>query len=153
MRSRVLVLLLALVAGDDPKATEELEGQWRQKQLGFLEPPAGIWKLIYGHELSLDDPSALIRDRSALSIRGEKVTFKNGEHEEEVKFRLDPTKTPKTVDILIDNKPKYLGVYEVKDGELRLGFGDGKTRPKKPEIEEGETGRVFLVLDLVKPKG
>lgn len=159
MRRSLFLLAIALVAGlahrvsaDDNAGAKALEGRWIQGQLGFLEPPPGIWKLIYGHDLSLDDPAALVKDRSILSIEGGKLTFKNGDHEKAIKVEIDPEKSPKTIDLVVDKATTFLGIYEIKDGQLRLGIGDGKTRPKTVEIADGEKGRVLIVFSRLKPQ-
>jgi uncharacterized protein (TIGR03067 family) len=56
-----------------------------------------------------------------------------------VKFRIDPTTTPKTLDLIdkVDPKKVYLLIYELKDDKLKIVFplvqaGKGE-KPKRPE--------------------
>lgn len=69
------------------------------------------------------------------------------------KIECDPTKSPKAVDLLVDRKTKFLGVYEIKDGKLHLGIGDSKTRPKQLKYDEAAPGQVFIVFSKLKPPG
>jgi uncharacterized protein (TIGR03067 family) len=75
------------------------------------------------------------------------------------KFKLDSSKTPKTIDLTpIDgpNKGKtFAGIYSLKDGQLRLCiniFGKDITqRPTEFKTQAGD-GVAFVTLERAKPK-
>lgn len=67
-----------------------------------------------------------------------------------IKFKLDPAAKPKTIDLTVTGGTQtdsaMKGIYEFKDGELRICakvFGDG--RPKEFEAPDG-SNTVLLVL-------
>ena len=148
----VLVVSLAAAAGDLKPGDKELDGRWIQGQVSVLKAAPGLWKVVYGHELDLKDPTILIKDRSVASFEGGKLTFANGAHEKAITIECDPTKAPKAIDFVIDKDTRFLGVYEIKDGKLTLGIGDGKTRPMGLMYDEKAPGQVFLVYSKLKPR-
>jgi uncharacterized protein (TIGR03067 family) len=82
-------------------------------------------------------------------IEGDKYTFKAGGSEEQGTMKLDPSKTPKTIDIQItegnDKGKTQLGVYEV-DGDtfkLCVGQAGGTDRPTAVEAKDNAFLFVF----------
>ena len=72
-------------------------------------------------------------------------------------FKLDPSKTPKTIDVApIDGQRKgqvAAGIYSLKDGKLKLcvNLQDPTQRPERFGTQEGD-GVVFATLERAKPK-
>lgn len=62
---------------------------------------------------------------------------------------IDPTKKPKTIDIVIEvlNKKKMPGIYELKDDTLRICYG-GTERPKELA---SKGGHAIMTFQRVKP--
>jgi uncharacterized protein (TIGR03067 family) len=67
-------------------------------------------------------------------------------------FKLDPTKSPRYIDIVADREPKVLqGIYELDGDNLRLAlatyreiiYPPGPGTPPKKEIEKGERPTAF----------
>ena len=136
---------------DAREELKRLEGRWIQGELVFLEPASAVWKLIYGRELSTENPTDLFVNRATLVVEGDRFTFLNHQHEKRVEVRLDPTQGPKAIDLLIDQERPLLGVYEIKDGRLYLGFGDEKMRPETLEIQEGKKKRLRIGFQRQRP--
>jgi uncharacterized protein (TIGR03067 family) len=138
------VVALSLGAGGAPEA--------QKKELGKL---AGTWSLS---ELTYDG-----EDHSKLKF---KVVFKGDEgavqgdeavrnQYSKIKFRLDPSAKPKTMDITIaagsQTDATMEAIYELKDDELRIcAKVVGKDRPKEFAAPEGSS-TVLLVLKRTTP--
>ncbi|TVS19322.1 MAG: hypothetical protein EA424_08865 [Planctomycetaceae bacterium] len=133
----VLVSILNFGArGDDADALKPLEGRWAQGDLRFFAPPPEIWQMIYGRELSTENPIELFVNRALLAIDGDQFVFRNQKHERRVKVKVDATKNPKQIDFLLGDDKRLLAIYEIDDRRLGLRIGDAKTRPEKFENQE-----------------
>jgi uncharacterized protein (TIGR03067 family) len=97
---------------------------------------------------------------------GWKIVFKNKElwvikpsgSDPKFKFKLDSTKSPKTIDLIAqegNDKGKVApGIYALGNGQLRLCiniFGDLSYRPEEFKTQERD-GIGFVVLEQAKPK-
>lgn len=119
-----LVWLIA-VAGASDEVTgdlKRLQGTWQAA--GFV---------IDGKELAAKDREAL-----KLVIKGTRGTFTRDDKQVHGTYALDEAASPKTIDITLADGPdkgkKKLGIYEIKDGVLRLCVGPvGGKRPTKFE--------------------
>ena len=147
MKTKVLCIFavaLSLGAGEAPDGLK--------KELGKL---AGTWSV---HELTYDG-----EDHSKLKF---KVVFKGNEgavqgddsvkdQYSKIKFKIDPSAKPKTMDITIaagsQTDATMEAIYEVKDDELRIcAKVVGKDRPKEFAAPEG-SNTVLLVLKRDAP--
>ncbi len=135
MPSRILIvcalgLWLAVARADEPKDDKiAIQGTWELTARGKPAIPDIVCERIV--------------------FKGDKLTFHyklDGKRfTTECTFKLDPTAKPKRIDFTFsptdgdDDKGKpYLGIYELKDGKLRLNYrGPTSTRPKdfKDEID------------------
>lgn len=135
-----LVLSLARAAiADDAK---DLQGTWRVVSLeanGENKPADEIkgWKFVFE-----GDQGWLIKPEET--------------DQKKFKFRLDAAKTPKTIDLIVqegDDKGKVApGIYGFDNGQLRLCiniFGDPSYRPSDFKTQDKD-GAGFAVLERVK---
>src|SRR5216683_790481 len=53
---------------------------------------------------------------------GEKLTFSGGDETPSFKYKLDPSKKPKTIDAVVSDKETRKGIYTLDGKELRLCF-------------------------------
>jgi uncharacterized protein (TIGR03067 family) len=146
MLSHVCVLLLAGSLPADAK--EEAAKQDLQKM-------QGKWKLT---ELVIDG-AAGPKDAvgATVTIEGNTmtVTLKGPGGKEEKKsmtLTIDPTKTPKQIDMKPDKDVPSLGIYELKDNTLRICGSDppkSKDRPANFEPKKGDH-RVLFTLTRLK---
>ena len=122
--SFVLSLLAALAAGagDDTlkKDYEQLQGTWT----------------VVSMEMDGKFLSEERRKKTKVTIDGEKFTFDTGVDTHDGLYKLDPSKDPKTLDIVItrgDEKGKtYLAIYKFENGRMIQGMRlDNKERPKE----------------------
>ncbi|MCY2946500.1 MAG: TIGR03067 domain-containing protein [Planctomycetota bacterium] len=104
------------------------------------DSPDGSWKLTKGEA----DGKALTAEQlkgGKLVIKDDKYKLTMGEMEViEGTEKLDPSKDPKTIDIVNSNGPDkgktFLGIYNLKGDRFRVVFSQpGKPRPTKFKTE------------------
>ena len=136
----------AIASADDKTAndTKELQGVWQAVSLegnGEARP---------------DDEARELQ----IVFKGDEVfAVKPKGEDPHLKFKLDPGKTPKTIDLIhIDGSDKgktAAGIYSLKNGQLKLCiniFGQDTTkRPTEFKTHEGD-GVAFAVLERAKKK-
>jgi uncharacterized protein (TIGR03067 family) len=138
----VLVCVVVSVTGvaqDKPKDdSKAIQGDWAwdpaEKQSDAL-PPATLDRIV---------------------IKGDKLIFHYRIMDKpsisETKFKLDPKASPKKIDFTPTegaNKGKtYLGLYELKDGRLKICYrGPGSSRPKDFNDKlDGNDATTFIFL-------
>ncbi len=149
MKTRCLALLVIglLLAADDPKDA-------KKKDLGQLK---GTWTASSIEYAGEKVESDIIKGLTVV-IDGDKMTIKGDSAEIEkygkATLKIDPTTTPKVIDISItggDEKgTTFEGIYEVGKDELKLCVAlAGKERPTKFESRAG-TQEVLAVFKREK---
>jgi uncharacterized protein (TIGR03067 family) len=118
----------------------------------------GTWQVV--------DLEANGAKKPSEEIQGWKVIFKDDEvwlvkpsgTDPKLKFKLDPTKDPKTIDLIVQegqDKGKVApGIYALGNSQLRLCiniFGDLSYRPREFKTKERD-GVGFLTLERVEAK-
>src|SRR5580704_5277159 len=101
------VLIAADKPSDDVKKTlEKLQGTWK------------IEKAQRSGEVTAQE---IIKALSVV-IKDDKITVKDGSRDEDGQVRIDPTKSPATIDILTTRgaKETVQGIYEVEGDTLKL---------------------------------
>ncbi len=139
MKLRVLGLLVVslLLAADDTKKADEaakkIEGDWQ------------------GVSLEQDGNKNDDADNFTVKIKDGKYELKIGDEATgKGKLKLDPTKKPHAMDILVEegaaSGQTQLGIYEIKDGMLKVCFAQpDKPRPTEFSAKEG-SGNTLIVL-------
>jgi len=152
MASAVLLSLVAarLVADDADKDKKDAE-----KDLKSLK---GKWEPVASESGGNKDDEADYKQFRVV-FDGDKFTIlKSGEMHMKGKVKLDAAKTPKEIDMMIeecpdqDNKGKSLkGIYELKDDELKWCFvpPDQGERPKEFSTQSG-TSQILATLKREK---
>jgi uncharacterized protein (TIGR03067 family) len=134
MRAPVLLVpfvLLLIAAGDPvPEGLKKFQGSWKLKSL-----------LVDGKMI----PAEALKN-TTLSIKGEKYTFTNGDMKSGGIYKVDITKKPHTLDIVImegPDKGKTLpAIYEFKGDGLKICLSLKGKRPEK-FASEPESGVVL----------
>jgi uncharacterized protein (TIGR03067 family) len=139
MKIRLLGLIVAslLLAADDTKeadeAAKQIEGAWQ------------------GVSLEQDGNKNDDADKFTVKIKDGKYEVKRGDETTgKGKLKLDPTKNPHAMDIMIEegagSGETELGIYEVKDSMLKTCFAKpDKPRPTQFSAKEG-SGNTLIVL-------
>jgi len=143
---KVLALSLAVCAGlvvvagaDDNVKTDadKLQGVWKTTSVE-----------VDGKKMP-DDGVKNIR----LTVKGDKMIFKEENKEEEATFKLDATQKPRALDWTIKNGDKVETIrliYELRGDDLKLCGGKaGKDRPKEFASKAG-SGLNLIVLKREK---
>jgi uncharacterized protein (TIGR03067 family) len=145
-----LALLLGGGVLADEKKTDKAEAvkeEWKRLN--------GTWKwvraVVDGREVAAPKPW----HKETLTLKDGKYTCREGKMvEEEGTAKLDPTTTPKSMDISAGTGPDkgktILALYEVRGDTLRVCLAPpGKPRPKAFESKEG-SGHVVVTHKRVK---
>jgi uncharacterized protein (TIGR03067 family) len=125
--------------GDTPKTTGgDKKNDVIQEEMAKLEGTYSCVATEQGSEKG--DPEQL--KKLKLVVKDKKWTvYINDRVSTSATFTIDPTKKPKTIDLMGtmggDKGKKYLGIYELNGNELKLCIGDTKTRPKMFEAKKG----------------
>lgn len=132
----------AAIADDDAKKSDAdtFKGEWKPvsvKQNGQAAPAEFLNAMTFKFD-------------------GEKYVQTAGPASEEGNYTLDPSKTPKTIDLDIktgmDQGKKQLGIYKIEDGKITVivAAAGSKDRPKSFTPAEGDDVLEF-VLERAKP--
>lgn len=97
---------------------------------------------------------AEVDEKEANHLRGNRYVFAGDQltiHYKErttgpFRVSLDPEKDPKWISYTSALHERFLGVYQVEAGKLKLAITNGSIRPKKLEAEEA----LFLILERQK---
>jgi uncharacterized protein (TIGR03067 family) len=146
VRGWVILAAVLMVAGDQAKDDPKKD----------LEPLQGTWKGVSGE----NDGNPIAEDAAKnqeLIVMGDKYTLKvGGKEEEQGTLKLDPTKTPKTMDITItsgmDKGKTQLAIYQIDGDTFKICYAPAgsKDRPKQLSTKAGNK-EGLLVLKKAKP--
>ena len=121
----------------------------------------GEWRVVAGEREGKKAPEkTVLAALGKLIVEGDEFTL-SGKNERPAKYkiRLDPTKTPKAIDLTIqEGKHKgttVAGIYALEKDRLRLCLPfagpDPSARPKDFETKEGD-GVMMMTLERAKSK-
>jgi|HubBroStandDraft_4_1064222.scaffolds.fasta_scaffold160289_2 uncharacterized protein (TIGR03067 family) len=124
----VFVLLTGFARADDQ---DKFQGMWKPQKA-----------VVDGMELPAETTAKM-----AIEFKGNKATAYDGDRsEKEEEFKLDGSKSPKTIDIKRADGKLVPGIYEFDGETLKICFSVGSDmRPTKFESPEGSKS-MFLVL-------
>jgi uncharacterized protein (TIGR03067 family) len=135
----VLMGMLTLLVGAPPEEkaageTDKLEGHWRMVSIEFD-----------GAQM----PAQQVNDYS-LSFKAGKFTSHLAGERKTGTYKTDPTKKPKSIDIVADDGPSkgknWSLIYSLEGNTLRIcGAEVGKDRPTAFEAKK-ESGNILMVL-------
>ena len=139
--SGLILCLLApatLRSAEAVKGDKDLDGDWEAVSMirdGKEGKPPGENKMV-------------------VTIKGDAITFKQGDDDHKGTIKVDTSKTPKTMDLMPEDGPAkgktLVGVYEIKGDELRVCHGEpGKDRPAELSSKEG-SGLMLITFKRVK---
>lgn len=147
MRRALWIALLALAAfapfavAEEAKDAPSLDGTWK------------VTALSSGGEVAPDDVFKTWR----WEFKGKKLVI-SAENEEPIEITavIDSTKSPATIDMKAVSGPTkdktVKGIYELKEGKLRVCLGDFDTEGRPAEFDGGK-GKGLISLERVKGGG
>jgi uncharacterized protein (TIGR03067 family) len=117
----------------------------------------GSWEVVSMVQGGKDILGLKKEEKMIFTFEGDKVTVKltekskEGGYKNDGTYKIDPSKTPRTIDVVDDRKEPNLGIYEVKADEIKLCMaGRGvKERPKDFTTPAG-TDHSVVILKRVK---
>jgi uncharacterized protein (TIGR03067 family) len=110
----------------------------------------GSWSLESGEKGGEKPPDEFLKSVN-LRFAGDKLIFVFAGVEKESTYKIDASKTPKTLDFTVDNKA-IEAIYEIKGDTLRIcGAGAGEGRPAEFKSPAGSQA-VLLIMKRVAAK-
>jgi uncharacterized protein (TIGR03067 family) len=125
-----LVLLLGTALGAQAPA---------EKEMARLE---GEWSMVSGEASGMSMPAEMVKTGKRVAKDGETTVTMGGRVYFKAKFKIDPTKKPKSIDYTMTEGPTkgktHLGIYELDGDTVKFCFAaPGKDRPTDFTAKEG----------------
>lgn len=132
----LIPLVLFAVAADNTKAE--------------LEKLQGTWKVVSAVRGGKKQPEEAGKERK-MTFKGDAVTLRDGNKEGQATCTLDPSKDPKTIDLVIkgeESKPIH-GIYTLEGDDLKIC---APTEPGKERPKDFAGGKDVTVIHLKREK-
>lgn len=139
-RVPVIFLIVCASLGADDRQEKALDSRITELQ--------GTWMvLVNDTKDSKTDEEFNKRIDYHMDVEGDRLTWKSKEADEVVRFKIDPTKTPKTLDLDIrKGKPRNLCIYSIEGDILKICCGHfGRARPSTFDVSKTE-GVSLIIL-------
>jgi len=131
-------------SGSAQEAGSAPAGGEQPKTKSDLEKLQGTWLPVSGERAGQDATEEFKKEINKFLISGDRIGAKSGDRISGGKFKLDPTKKPKQIDIVIRNKTMQ-GIYSLEGDILKLcGSEVGDERPTEFKTQEGT--KVFVMV-------
>jgi uncharacterized protein (TIGR03067 family) len=92
----------------------------------------GTWQVVGGEMQGMALKEEMMKDLDVrMTVKGNTFEFKTkGADDETGTYKLDPSKTPRHIDIVTNKGQNRKGIYELKGDEFKVCLDpEGKTRP------------------------
>lgn len=130
----------------------------QKKDTGDAKQIQGTWKII-GLEANGEKKPAEEIEGSKLVVENDELwVVKSNGPDPKLKFRLNPSQSPKTIDLIGQEETNmgkvFPGIYALNDSRLRLCvniFGDLSYRPTEFKTRDGD-GVGYLTLERARAK-
>jgi uncharacterized protein (TIGR03067 family) len=145
MRPSFYLTVLALLAAQDPKV-EALKAEVARHQ--------GTWRVVSSVREGKEAPQDVTRSIERV-VDGDHVVWKrDGKNFAGTKVVLDPTRSPKAIDVIPEGGPyrdkRVLGIYRLEGDTLTICMAEAdKERPKAFEAPEGSG---FMLMKFERQK-
>jgi uncharacterized protein (TIGR03067 family) len=141
------VALLLVIASDAPvrsqKDAKETKEELIKKDLKALN---GTWIAESGERRGGEKIPQTFLDTFSVVIDGDKLSVNMGKIEIKSTITIDPTKKPKEIDMLTENKVNSPAIYSLEKDTLKLVIdAEDKTRAKEFATEKDSTHMLFVL--------
>ncbi len=141
---------------EEPVAQSPAESKPPTKETAKADPATkdqeliqGKWQAVSGETANEKLTGALLQGIK-LTFVGTKVSMTRGGESGDASFTLDPTKTPKQIDLVVSDGSNSIGIYELDKDRLKLCLTDAKAEPRPTEFA-GKGRQVLIVFKRVDP--
>lgn len=135
-----LILCVGLVAARDDNKKDDNKDDAKKE----MEKLQGTWKT---ESIESDGMKATQLGDSKLVVKDDKYVFTLGDEKEEGTLKIDQTKKPKTIDVVItagqEKGKTQLGVYEVEGESLKITVNMPGDQDRPKELGKGAAVFVF----------
>jgi uncharacterized protein (TIGR03067 family) len=101
--------------------------------------------------VAIEVNGAAEKPNESLVITGTEYYIKSGKRGIDARLSIDPNQTPRRIDVALPHNVAWTGIYELKDGKLKVCFDNaGKERPAEFKTKEGSQ-LVFRVYERIEP--
>jgi uncharacterized protein (TIGR03067 family) len=148
MRYRCLLLAaVLLVAADAPRTDQErIQGTWVCTGMR-VDGDLLIWRLYA--RLYRGTKRSFLGDKYTLGLYEGEGTAED--FERLGTFRLDPTATPKRIDLIAPDRPTELGIYELEGDTLRLCLNTRRRPTRFPGLFRGRAQGIVYSYRRERP--
>ena len=131
---------LLFVAADDPKADRAVKADLKKLQGKWTMTGLEIDGKVVGEDKFKD---------TTLEIKDDKYIVKSGKNTYEVRFKLDPAKKPKEIDLFFPDPPNldklHRGIYLIDGDTFKLCKAQAADQPRPTEFGTWPDTGVFMV--------
>ena len=113
----------------------------------------GVWSVESVVDDGLSMPPEFL-DQVKFHVTGDKIEIKIGELSIKADYTVDETKTPKTVDLKLDDGSSMIGIYEMQGEKFKFCMTDSKSgsRPKEFKSEAGSQSKLVVLFRAKEDK-
>jgi RNA polymerase sigma factor (sigma-70 family) len=129
----------AAVEAPDPPAPRLAERPDREKL-------QGTWVAV-SQEIAGESQTDPALAETQFVFAGDRVTYRTGRRTYEGTYRLDPTRSPKVLDLVLDEPGVMNCIYEVTDTRLKWCWTKGGPRPGGFDTAKEPDGTVLFVFE------
>ena len=124
--------LTAIANGADKTDQDKILGKWK------------VESIVKGGKATEEGKEII------LTFEADKIKLMRGDQQNEMGFKLDPSKKPKWITVDLMGKPAE-GIYSLEGDTLKVCHGEGDNAPRPTEFESKEGSNV-VVLTLKRLK-